>query len=532
MNQTKNIVISPEIIRTMSDFVTHPDAETLAAFKNCINVLSISVRTYLVTLFCFKLERCIIEKTAARLENTTGEGSEHVHAILHLRNMVSTIDGFDTVPSISALKQCEEPNELPKALSAEFVKPIACCCSDTDAQKLYSKITDALGKYSKEKEMACYLLNSGIQRELLNSGIPLILDSLTQTEQTQCLLFAQISQLSPLDLPLYFDVLTIPGITPKAIMPMDIIGSEELEDVFAGIETLKTCYSKLPTAFYTLRCKQLLPALCIQVATNIATDIMRYGVYIPDVLEHKLNTVLYGFTDDSVSLDESEKPFFVHGDTLAEIMEQVYGMAIALDEGAAEIMRRAMFSAISRHDGLKDAVTAMAYYATADCVIASMFMYLQEAGYDLSDATEAKMMLYFAMRFCFASGDIAFWDSEAYQTLKLSHFCGLSEDTSALAFLTGQSLQGDTTGDHYRSFTAPEGQLYLYTAMRRDRRFSAYPEGHQTEIRSDGQIILYPSKPSGHAGAVVSVKLKKGESLRLLAPMGVSGDVKVQLAIA
>lgn len=112
---------------------------------------------------------------------------------------------------------------------------------------------------------------------------------------------------------------------------------------------------------------------------------------------------------------------------------------------------------------------------------------------------------------------------------KLAHFCGLSSDTAAVAFLSGRSLRGDTTADHYRSFTSPEGQRYLYIAMSRDTRFTSFPDGHQQETRNNGQIILRPSLPNRRIGAVITVTLKKGEAITVCAPKGVQGHAQVNV---
>lgn len=111
---------------------------------------------------------------------------------------------------------------------------------------------------------------------------------------------------------------------------------------------------------------------------------------------------------------------------------------------------------------------------------------------------------------------------------KLAHFCGLSTDTAAIAFLSGRSLHGDTTADHYRSFTSPEGQWYLYAALCRDTRFFTSPEQYKEAERGDGQIILHPSAPNFHAGAIVTLKMKKGETIQISATKGVSGNFSVE----
>lgn len=111
---------------------------------------------------------------------------------------------------------------------------------------------------------------------------------------------------------------------------------------------------------------------------------------------------------------------------------------------------------------------------------------------------------------------------------KLSHFCGLSEDPAAMSFLMGLSMQADTTGNHYRSFTAPEGQRYLYVALCRDTRFKSYAENHRTQSRKPGQIIFRPGQPDKIIVAAVSLQIKKGETIEIHASKGVKGNMHMQ----
>ena len=50
---------------------------------------------------------------------------------------------------------------------------------------------------------------------------------------------------------------------------------------------------------------------------------------------------------------------------------------------------------------------------------------------------------------------------------RLAYICGLEEiDEGAVKYLSGQSLAGNVTADHYRSFTEPAGQKYLQQVLR------------------------------------------------------------------
>lgn len=112
---------------------------------------------------------------------------------------------------------------------------------------------------------------------------------------------------------------------------------------------------------------------------------------------------------------------------------------------------------------------------------------------------------------------------------KLFKYCGLGADPAAMSFLCGHSLRGDTTADHYRSFTCPEGQWYLYVALCRDTRFIALPEQQADEVEQDGKITLNPRYPDRAVSAVIECHLKKGETIQISAIKGVHASFETQI---
>jgi len=85
---------------------------------------------------------------------------------------------------------------------------------------------------------------------------------------------------------------------------------------------------------------------------------------------------------------------------------------------------------------------------------------------------------------------------------RLEYYCGLASDPAAVSYLMGHSLQHDVTADHYRSFTCPEGQRYLYNAMKRDGRFIKVEKVEEPFIITnltllDGRVewTFKPTKP-------------------------------------
>ena len=111
---------------------------------------------------------------------------------------------------------------------------------------------------------------------------------------------------------------------------------------------------------------------------------------------------------------------------------------------------------------------------------------------------------------------------------KLSHYCGLSADKSAVRFLRGQSVSKDVTADNYRSFTSPEGQWYLYSALRRDGRFQEKSGDVTTKIVKlpDGTYRVPAQGPDRLTGAKVTVSLKAGETISCIARYGIEGTVR------
>ena len=113
---------------------------------------------------------------------------------------------------------------------------------------------------------------------------------------------------------------------------------------------------------------------------------------------------------------------------------------------------------------------------------------------------------------------------------KLNHYCGLSADKSAVRFLRGQSVAKDVTADNYRSFTSPEGQWYLYSALRRDGRFQGKSGDITTKIVKlpDGTYRVAAQGPDRLTGAKVTVSLKAGETISCIARHGIEGTVQTR----
>lgn len=112
---------------------------------------------------------------------------------------------------------------------------------------------------------------------------------------------------------------------------------------------------------------------------------------------------------------------------------------------------------------------------------------------------------------------------------RLAHICGLGQDSGAVKFLQAQSLAGNTTADHYRSFTSEDGQFHLHHAIDRDGRFKEPPAdtGIKKRYREDGtiEIDIPPTDCERFTNAEIVVVLQPGESITISSDCGLSGSV-------
>lgn len=105
---------------------------------------------------------------------------------------------------------------------------------------------------------------------------------------------------------------------------------------------------------------------------------------------------------------------------------------------------------------------------------------------------------------------------------RLLTYCGLRDEPGAVNFLLGNSLAGDTTSDHYRSFTDPEGQEMLYHALARDRRFFAEPKPEKPETDPEREVWTFPDHPGERGELSADLHVKAGTVITLHCPNGVA----------
>lgn len=117
-------------------------------------------------------------------------------------------------------------------------------------------------------------------------------------------------------------------------------------------------------------------------------------------------------------------------------------------------------------------------------------------------------------------------------TYRLEYYCGLSLDPAAVRFLTLKALN-NVTAEHYRSFTCPEGQAYLYNALKRDTRFNEIPDSESDdeitkEVLSDGRVkySILPESLDKLTSFKVKLVIKPGESVEVSAPQGITCSIK------
>jgi len=118
---------------------------------------------------------------------------------------------------------------------------------------------------------------------------------------------------------------------------------------------------------------------------------------------------------------------------------------------------------------------------------------------------------------------------------RLEYHCGLVNDPAAVSYLLGHSLQYDVTADHYRSFTSPEGQRYLYNAIKRDKRFLDIEKTGKdfnctTRQLPDGRVewIFSPTRPDKILYGSFRLTLNTGEICEISAEQGLLLRVKTE----
>ncbi|MGI6124392.1 MAG: hypothetical protein ACOYIG_09430 [Acetivibrionales bacterium] len=115
---------------------------------------------------------------------------------------------------------------------------------------------------------------------------------------------------------------------------------------------------------------------------------------------------------------------------------------------------------------------------------------------------------------------------------RLEHYCGLSQDPAAVRFLLLMALN-DVTAENYRSFTCPEGQAYLYNALKRDTRFIETHEPNSSEevikeLLPDGRVkyTILPESPDKLTSFKVKFLLQPHTRIEVFAPQGLTCSIK------
>ena len=113
----------------------------------------------------------------------------------------------------------------------------------------------------------------------------------------------------------------------------------------------------------------------------------------------------------------------------------------------------------------------------------------------------------------------------------LTRKCGLQNDPYTVKFLCGESLSGDTSSDHYISFTDDDAARRLYTLMRvlaPEERWDSAPQCSIDEQRQAAVYTILPFSTKHCAAVRLRMILMPGESFVLECAHGVTGDVVVR----
>lgn len=106
---------------------------------------------------------------------------------------------------------------------------------------------------------------------------------------------------------------------------------------------------------------------------------------------------------------------------------------------------------------------------------------------------------------------------------------GLPAEGGAIGYMKGQSLSGDVTADHYRSFSSPEGQRYLFGYLHRDDPTMMRSEETPVyEVSSDQKTHTVHSVEAGRFAQVQGeVFVPAGSPLMIRAEFGVNGEISL-----
>ena len=120
----------------------------------------------------------------------------------------------------------------------------------------------------------------------------------------------------------------------------------------------------------------------------------------------------------------------------------------------------------------------------------------------------------------------------AHCKYRITYLAGLQEDSGAVRFLRGFSLAGNVSADHYRDFTSPEGQNFLWNILNRDKSMEeAPPAGDLIHTSVDGDTIIITAKapePNRFNHITGSILLEKGQFLDIQSPNLLHGHLKIK----
>ena len=120
----------------------------------------------------------------------------------------------------------------------------------------------------------------------------------------------------------------------------------------------------------------------------------------------------------------------------------------------------------------------------------------------------------------------------AHYKHRITYLAGLREDSETVRFLMGLSLAGNVSADHYRDFTSPEGQNFLWNILNRDKGMEeAPPAGDLIHTSVDGNtttITVKAPEPNRFNHIIGSIRLEKGQFLDIQSPNLLHGHLKIK----
>lgn len=392
-------------------FAEELSTESLVMLKASLYGMSAEQLTYFTHYLRGKIADRLIEDVAKHLEAVTGSDSELVRALLHLHDMLTTDDSFGAMPGMSEYEI--PPSDFAGAFQTEFERAIEKCTTDADASALYTRAQSAIREHPEEKAMLESSVMAKLCDVILVKGMPLIIAKLTGEDANRFRIYAHLMSTMPQEIPIAIHALDFDGDDIRAVLPSGIPFAQTAEEVLQGVKSLITGYSTLSPVYVSIQIMHVFRLTCRRVVLELMSTATCYDIPLDETLRCKADMLQYGITGNPASEVQLE----VSSGKLHELLGLVYGLVLAADPDDANAMLRELLDELRYYSGLEEAIIDVLTASLANYVIAELGAAIEDEGYEIPEATKARIRLYYAMRFAMTTGELAFWNTDAYRTL-------------------------------------------------------------------------------------------------------------------